>query len=271
MRVRSVALVALLFMWTGFAFCQDGDQLIEKKTIKGAVSVHVGDSDSRSDTFRYAPPEGYHIKDYQVAETSKYGDASYTVKFEDGVISIPWTARSQEVKALGVTVDTHTASLQLDVTVTLEKNPPPPTAASTIPAQAPSVHVPADSQETSPERTPGRALSASGILALGLFMGLLAALVLFAAKTVGLKFAAGVVGLVLTGAPIALLPSASWLRLIYPIGLLLGLLAFRLVKARLDFGTDPQTRKAFAVIDTVAIVIIIAVVAVLVIVWASHA
>ena len=258
-----ILIAGLLAIFCGeAAVAQDAAASIETKILKDVVSVHVGSDDYRHDTFRYSPPDGYHIKDYQVLETSKFGDASYTVSFQNDVLSIPWEARSHEKKALGVVVDTNTASLHLNVSVRLEPNPK---TVSTPSDATPSLHVPASTSDAKDPHGTGQKITATGILCLGILVGLIAALALFRARSVGLKIASGVLGLMLTGAPISFLPSGAWLRFVYPIGLLLGVLALRLIRSRLEFATDRETRRRFALIDTVAIVVIMIVAFVLVV------
>ena len=264
MGVRTLALAMMLLLRASLASSQDAGEAMETRRITDAVSVHVGDDDSRGDTFRFEPPAGYHIKDFQIVEKSKFGDASYTAQLTSGVLSIPWKASSHTKKALGVVVDTDTASLHLDVVVKLERNPPPP--AVSTPMTNPSLQVPAGSSEALVETKGTHRITAIGILCLGILVGLIAALVLFRAGSVGVKLAAAVLDLMLTGAPIAFLPAGSWVRFVYPIGLLLGVLGSRLIFARKEMGGDAAMRRTMAIIDNIGIIVILIVVFVLVIV-----
>ena len=91
------------------------------------VQVHVGKSDSEEKDFVYTPPTGYRIVRYELHELSRGGDANYSVtESTDQRIVVHWSAKSEEIKVLGVTVNTITAFLQLDMTVHLDLVPQPP-------------------------------------------------------------------------------------------------------------------------------------------------
>ena len=207
-----------------------------------------------------------------VSEISKYGNSSYTVQLTDGVLTIPWQAESHTRRAMGIVVDTDTASLNLDVIVRIEINPAPVLVSGPPEHTAPgaTITAPPDTSRPGVSPAPGQAITAAGIFCLGLIVGLIAGLVLFKAKSVGLKFAAGVVSLMLSGLPIAFLPGGSWLRFVYPIGLLMGVLSLRLINSRVDLPPDPGTRRTMAIIDSIAIVVIMITALALVIASASR-
>ncbi|MEW8437569.1 MAG: hypothetical protein AB2689_05370 [Candidatus Thiodiazotropha taylori] len=89
------------------------------------VRNHAGGDESFKDLFVYTAPQGLRIIGYEVIEISKFGDASYTTKkVDDTRIEITWETRSRTKKLAGIVVDTDTASLNLDLRVTLEITSP---------------------------------------------------------------------------------------------------------------------------------------------------
>ncbi|MEW8041078.1 MAG: hypothetical protein AB2800_12905 [Candidatus Thiodiazotropha endolucinida] len=96
------------------------------------VRNHAGGDESFKDLFVYTAPQGLRITGYEVIEISKFGDASYTSKkVNDSRIEIAWETRSRTKKLAGIVVDTDTASLNLDIRVTLEVIPPSQSQKST--------------------------------------------------------------------------------------------------------------------------------------------
>lgn len=98
-----------------------------EEVTKTVVKAHAGKSDYYGNTFRYTPPPGKKITNYEFIELSKNGDANYSVaKSSEKELLVNWSIKSHEIKAAGITIDTKTASLILDVKITLEAIPPPP-------------------------------------------------------------------------------------------------------------------------------------------------
>lgn len=100
-----------------------------------AVRNHAGGDDTHSDTFVYVPPDGWSIASFAPKVVSTYGDATYTTRLLSSKrLEIPWRTSSRKVKALGVVVDTKTASLNLDVQIQLVRDPVPIAAQAATPA-----------------------------------------------------------------------------------------------------------------------------------------
>lgn len=118
-------LLTALFCIVSFLSGRAADAEITKEV--NVVQVHVGKSDSAEDNFLYTVPSGYRIVRYELHEVSRGGDANYSVtESTDKKIAVHWSAKSKEIKALGITVNTITAFLTLNMTVHLGVIPPPP-------------------------------------------------------------------------------------------------------------------------------------------------
>lgn len=94
-----------------------------------------------------------------------------------------------------------------------------------------------------------------GVLFLGGFVGFILALALNLPKNLNLKIASTIIGTALGGTPVAFMSNLTYEKWMYPIGLVTGLLWFRLMSARMQatYGGNPRL-KAFAWIDMFAIV-----------------
>jgi hypothetical protein len=121
-----------LTIFFGFVFFESPCSAQAETTQRvNVVQVHVGKSDSAEDNFVYTAPGGHRITRYELHELTRGGDANYSVtEATEKRIVVHWRAESKEIKALGVTVNTITAFLALDVTVHLELIPPPPQSIS---------------------------------------------------------------------------------------------------------------------------------------------
>jgi hypothetical protein len=98
------------------------------------VSIHVGGDDHKEDTFIYHPPTGFLIRDIQLHEVSKGGDAQYNVASKKpDEVKIHWRVASKTVRGpFKIVVNTITAFLTLDMTATLEPIPSPPQTPSQL-------------------------------------------------------------------------------------------------------------------------------------------
>jgi hypothetical protein len=92
------------------------------------VSIHVGDDDQKEDTFVYHPRPGFFVRDIQLHEITKGGDAQYNVTSKTSEeVRVYWHVASHRKRGpFKVVIDTKTAFLTLEMTVFLTKIPPPP-------------------------------------------------------------------------------------------------------------------------------------------------
>lgn len=265
LQMRSIQLVGAIIalvlsgMWIPHAWAQETEEL--RLTV---ARIHVGGDDERSDIFKYTPPDGYRIADYNILENSKYGDASYSAQLlPDGTLQIPWQVKSHTVRGpFNVVMDTKTANLELDVRVTIahvEVAPAQPAVSVAAPSQA-NASMTSQGDASSPQTLTRISLEVMGIMSLGMFIGVLVSLVVFTQKTINLKLVTGVIGLVLSGVPTVFLPLGSAVRFVYPIGLLLGVLGARLILGRRDLPKTDNIRHALYLVDSVVIVVVIVVV-----------
>jgi hypothetical protein len=118
-------LVVLVF-WVAAARADTSETRVERLPV---VNVKVGGRDTKEDVFVYRAPPGVVIRDIQLHEIGRGGDAQYTIltKTEEQV-RIRWRVAAHTNRVLGVVIDSRTAYLALEMTVTLEKRPPPPSA-----------------------------------------------------------------------------------------------------------------------------------------------
>lgn len=91
------------------------------------VDIHVGGDDKKEGTFVYKPPAGYAIKDIQLHEMTKGGDAQYNVVSKTPEqVQVHWRVASKTVRGpFRTLINTITAFLTLEMTATLEKMPSP--------------------------------------------------------------------------------------------------------------------------------------------------
>ena len=94
-----------------------------------------------------------------------------------------------------------------------------------------------------------------GVFFLGGFVGFILALALNFPKSLNLKVISTIISTVLGGTPVAFMSGLTYEKWMYPIGLVTGLLWFRLISARTQaiYGGNPRLR-AFAWIDILVIV-----------------
>lgn len=150
-----------------------------------AVRDHVGGDDRHADTFVYTAPDGWSIRTFNVIELSKYGDATYSPRLVSPKrLEIPWQTQSRTVRTLGIVVDTKTASLNLDVTLTLIPDPTPRSQASPsespISASAPSVLSPSQPNESGPSSSTGFLSQVNPVVLVAAFVALFIAVTLVA-------------------------------------------------------------------------------------------
>jgi hypothetical protein len=103
-----------------------------------------------------------------------------------------------------------------------------------------------------------------GVLCMGGFVGFLLSLAINFSSTVNLKVLSALMGAALGGAPILFMQGLGFEKWMYPIGLVMGLLWLRIVRARWE-----KRLPIFAWIDTVLILLITLIVIVLVVLVAS--
>ncbi len=91
------------------------------------VNVHVGKDDQQAEVFTYTAPNGWEITDVGLVETTKGGDAKYSIASRTNKeVKVGWSVHSETVRGPFQTViDTHTAFLGLNMNVTLQKQPDP--------------------------------------------------------------------------------------------------------------------------------------------------
>src|SRR4051812_36718268 len=103
-----------------------------------------------------------------------------------------------------------------------------------------------------------------GVLFLGGFVGLLLGLTLQLPKTPNLKFAMGIIGAALGGAPVLFMQGLEHQKWMYPIGLVVGLLWIRVLGARSVVGKRPKKSERLAWYiawaDTLAVLVVTAIV-----------
>lgn len=123
MRSHLVVLLVTLIACTPAVRGADSHTRTETVTV---VQTHVGGSDGQSRDFVYNAPNGWRIINHQLRERSRGGDAQYSVtSATESKITVHWRVQSRRERALGITVNTITAFLHLDMAVTLAKIPLP--------------------------------------------------------------------------------------------------------------------------------------------------
>jgi hypothetical protein len=91
------------------------------------VQIHVGGDDSKSDVFTYTAPNGWEITDVKLHETTKGGNARYSIASRtDKEVKVAWSVQSETVRGpFHMLLNTITAFLGLEMTVVLQKLPEP--------------------------------------------------------------------------------------------------------------------------------------------------
>jgi hypothetical protein len=90
------------------------------------VRTHVGGKDEKSGDFAYHAPSGWRILDHRFHDLSRGGDAEYGVKSAtESELIVHWRVQSRTEGVVGITLNTITGFLELEMTVTLAKTPQP--------------------------------------------------------------------------------------------------------------------------------------------------
>lgn len=91
------------------------------------VNIHVGDDGHEQGVFPYTAPDGWEITDVKLHETTKGGDVNYSITSRTAKeVKVAWSAHSKTVRGpFKVVLNTITAFLGLEMTVTLQKLPEP--------------------------------------------------------------------------------------------------------------------------------------------------
>jgi hypothetical protein len=121
-----VILIAFVSMLGNTAIAQTAapETRSERVTV---VNIHVGGDGHEQGVFPYTAPEGWQITDVKLHEITKGGDANYSIASRtDKEVKVAWSAHSQTVRGpFKVVLNTITAFLGLEMTVTLQKLPDP--------------------------------------------------------------------------------------------------------------------------------------------------
>lgn len=120
-----LALVSAAVCLPLHGFSQDRDITTRREKV---ISAHVGDDDVIENTFTYSAPPNTQIESFQLAEVSKFGDASYspTVSPDQRSLTVRYKLQSHRIRGpFNAVIDTKTAQLDLDLIVTLRDLPMP--------------------------------------------------------------------------------------------------------------------------------------------------
>ena len=126
--------VIYFLVLSGTAVAQEANPETRSERVT-VVNIHVGGDGEEKGVFPYTAPNGWQITDVKLHETTKGGDANYSITSRTAKeVKVTWSAHSQTVRGpFKLVLNTITAFLGLEMTVTLQKLPDPATPPETWP------------------------------------------------------------------------------------------------------------------------------------------